>query len=102
MADRIRNIKNTRPPQPVVVPPPPPVVVPRPQPVVVPPPQPVVVPPPRHRNQDLEQRITANGNRATLSLNGRGYTDRDMEIVADMLKNNTVSENCSFSTLRFF
>jgi len=50
-----------------------------------------VIPRPTYTNPALQQRIANNGNNAGLDLRNSNYTDDDMLIVADMLKNNTVS-----------
>jgi hypothetical protein len=53
-------------------------------------PVPVVPPRPPYENQQLRQRIAGNGNNTTLSLQNSNLTDQDMEIVADVLKTNTI------------
>ena len=50
-----------------------------------------VIPRPTYTNPALQKRIIDNGNNTVLYLNSSNYTDDDMLIVADMLKNNTVS-----------
>ncbi|CAF1179977.1 unnamed protein product [Adineta steineri] len=51
----------------------------------------VIEAPPRppYDNPELRKRFVDNGNRARLDLSGSHLTDRDMEIVADVLKTNT-------------
>ncbi len=57
----------------------------------------VTVPPrPPYENPQLRQKIANNGNGTQLNLNSSNYTDQDMEIVADMLKTNTVRDHCFF------
>jgi len=50
------------------------------------------IPRPAYTNPALQKKIVDNGNSTTLYLNSSNYTDDDMFIVAEMLKNNTVSQ----------
>lgn len=50
-----------------------------------------VIPRPAYTNPALEQRIAKMGNSTYQDWNSSNYTDDDMLIVAEMLKNNTVS-----------
>lgn len=47
----------------------------------------------RHINEQLSQKIAANGNNTTLNLSSSKYTDNDMEIVAEAIEKNTVGYN---------
>ena len=51
-----------------------------------------VIPRPAYTNPALEQRIAKMGNSTGENWSGSNYTDDDMFIVAEMLKNNTVSQ----------
>lgn len=64
-------------------------------PVPAPPVQPT---PPRlnHQNPKLQQHFDNNKNKATISVAGWNLTDADMEIVADVLKTNTVRNHSFF------
>jgi hypothetical protein len=55
---------------------------------------------PKYENQQLQQRITANGANTTLSLTSSKLTDQDMKIVARELETNKVREHCFFLPLR--
>lgn len=44
-----------------------------------------------YSNPALQQRIAGIGNSTSINWSGSNYNDDDMRIIADMLKNNTVS-----------
>ena len=48
---------------------------------------------PKYENEQLQKRITDNGNNTSLDLSSSQLTDQDMEIVADMLKTNRVRDH---------
>jgi hypothetical protein len=45
---------------------------------------------PEYKNKELQDAITKNGNNSTLNLQSIQLTDKDMEIVANLLEKNTV------------
>ena len=51
-----------------------------------------VIPRPAYTNPALQQRIANMGNSTNQNWYGSNYTDDDMLIIAEMLKNNTVSQ----------
>ena len=61
-----------------------------------------VIPRPTYTNPALQKRIVDNGNKTILCLNSSNYTDDDMLIVADMLKNNTVSQYETINLTKIF
>ena len=57
---------------------------------------------PKYENPQLQQLITALGNTTGVNWNSKNLTDQDMELVADMLKTNTVRNIVPFTTyIRF-
>ncbi len=59
-------------------------------------PVPVVPPRPPYDNPQLRQFFDTYKTTTSLSRAGQNLTDQDMEIVADVLKTNTVRSHCFF------
>jgi hypothetical protein len=55
---------------------------------------------PTYDNPQLRKLFADNGNKARLDLSDKGLTDRDMEIVANVLETNTVRDYYFFLSFR--